>query len=498
MTAANGRMAVNIASSRRPSSASHDNKMNMISNTIELNSPEGYLDDAERDRFLEEYRLPSSLGEEIRAKILMWNPPGIYESKEDTASLDISFYRQEEKIHHDELVSDGGRPWYPISLIKDVSENPRKYYEMLWVWSPKIGDWDVFKQQLWRWQDFRCWQRDHRGVFEKSNHAANVTWRKRLYTKLGDTWNLSQLEGDEKLLNDFEWWKFYRKSKRKNVSQFRGDYGFPKYIEAVKKRLAQHGFTRALELDQDHTRQDKLTTWMEYLYYESWWHDRHIAEFKSQQTCYEMAWKEVVDLKAELADSGAKLMDWNSVIEHEHWLHFEEEAAREAAESAKSAMSAEMTTIETRGDLYQSHVLLVAGYKLDKANRSMALIKEQSDRIGFFYRKKTRCEIAQKKVDNHSILLHWILKQISLIEAELEEAKVAGGTSGGRNGGSRRDLDNAATEDQKCYVGGRSAGRRNSLAGAQTKARRKRSCHSVTVNEESSPQQLIKRARFEN
>ena len=81
-SAANGGLAENIASSRRPS-ASHDDKMNTIANTVEPSSPEGCINDADRERFLEEYRLPSSLGEGIRAKLL-WNPPDIYEAKEDT------------------------------------------------------------------------------------------------------------------------------------------------------------------------------------------------------------------------------------------------------------------------------------------------------------------------------------------------------------------------------------------------------------------------------
>ena len=193
---------------------------------------------------------------------------------------------------------------------------------------------------------------------------------------------------------------------------------------------------------------------MEYLYYESWWYDRHIAEFKHLQTWYEMAWREVIDSKAGLGDSGTELVDWNSVIEHERWLHSEEEAAREAVESAKSAISA---VVETETDPYRSPFLVAAERSLYRADKYIALIKAQRDRIGVFYRKKTRCEIAKKKVDNHSVLLHWILKQIPLIEAELaelKEAKAAGGTSGGRNGGS--------TEDQKCHVGRENGGRGSS------------------------------------
>lgn len=43
--------------------------------------------------------------------------------------------------------------------------------------------------------------------------------------------------------------------------------------EALKERLARHGFTRPFQLDEDAARQDKMTTWIEYLGYEYWWYD---------------------------------------------------------------------------------------------------------------------------------------------------------------------------------------------------------------------------------
>lgn len=42
-------------------------------------------------------------------------------------------------------------------------------------------------------------------------------------------------------------------------------------------------------------RQDKLTTWIEYLNYEYSWYDRYIRLFKKRQPEYDEAWQQLVD-----------------------------------------------------------------------------------------------------------------------------------------------------------------------------------------------------------
>lgn len=71
-------------------------------------------------------------------------------------------YREEERGHYYALVNDGGRPCYPIALLKEVSENPREYRELLRPWQGVYPDasvprWEVFDRQLSRWEDFRVW-----------------------------------------------------------------------------------------------------------------------------------------------------------------------------------------------------------------------------------------------------------------------------------------------------------------------------------------------------
>ncbi|KAF2176858.1 hypothetical protein K469DRAFT_698118 [Zopfia rhizophila CBS 207.26] len=58
---------------------------------------------------------------------------------------------------------------------------------------------------------------------------------------------------------------------------------FPIYVEAVKKRLTKHGFTRIFQPEEDPGLQDKLTTWIEYLGYEYWRYGQHALSNRQQQ-----------------------------------------------------------------------------------------------------------------------------------------------------------------------------------------------------------------------
>lgn len=53
-----------------------------------------------------------------------------------------------------------------------------------------------------------------------------------------------------------------------------GDWGFRDYTESVTTRLTKYGFTRPFQLEHNLDRQDKLTTWIEYLGYEHWFYDQ--------------------------------------------------------------------------------------------------------------------------------------------------------------------------------------------------------------------------------
>lgn len=110
-------------------------------------------------------------------------------------------YREIERGHYDALVNDGGRPCYPIALLEDVSENPKKYRAMLRPWqdSPDTNwpRWKVFSKQLQRWADFRVWQLVNRDIYDPdSAYIAFVEKMRRMWLVEGETEELAALEAD--------------------------------------------------------------------------------------------------------------------------------------------------------------------------------------------------------------------------------------------------------------------------------------------------------------
>lgn len=93
------------------------------------------------------------------------------ESPEDPREIS----KQSETEAYDNLVSDGGHPMYPIGLLESVSKDPDASYEMLKpLWrqprydtTSEMDHFDaraVFRRQWHRWQNFRKWQLNNRGI----------------------------------------------------------------------------------------------------------------------------------------------------------------------------------------------------------------------------------------------------------------------------------------------------------------------------------------------
>ena len=72
---------------------------------------------------------------------------------------------------------------------------------------------------------------------------------------------------------------------------------FSAYAEAMKRRLAQHGFTKPFQLQKDPMQQDALTTWVEYLNYEYFWLDWFSNAIQRLKPDRDQAWQKLKDSK---------------------------------------------------------------------------------------------------------------------------------------------------------------------------------------------------------
>ncbi|KAM0417218.1 hypothetical protein ACHAPT_012795 [Fusarium lateritium] len=214
----------------------------------------------------------------------------------------ITYHRMESKEHetvfYHQLVSDGGRPLYPIELIDEVLEKPDEYREILQPLQKLPGanvPFDIFQDQLQRWNNFRKWQKDNRGLEDENDtYAAYVKettyWRERdsldwAYAEFSANMQANPLF----LESDWETQQRIRDRERRFWRES-GCNGFADYFAAIKRRLANHDFIRPFELKEDPKQQDQLTTWIEYLGFEFWWLDKHAGDVERLAPEHDKAW----------------------------------------------------------------------------------------------------------------------------------------------------------------------------------------------------------------
>ncbi|KJZ68715.1 hypothetical protein HIM_11893 [Hirsutella minnesotensis 3608] len=367
----------------------------------------------------------------------------------------------ETEAYHD-LLKDGGRPLYPISLLDCVLTDPEEYYETLRLWQhPRDPDsWRLFRRQLQRWQDFRKWQKDNRGLDDDDDSfAAYVEWIKREdakdYTEAGYAKRLAEIEADPSCLQSE--WDLQRaeRERQRSSCRERDCDGFLDYAKAVKRRLARHNFTRPFQLMQDPKRQDKLTTWIEYLNFEYWWSDLYTDTVDRLEPHYDKSWQELVDSKVLRPHETKDFIRTDSSARQEQ---AEKDQAWNAVQRAKSEAGKIYTL--TQQDPKRSHIpksrrismLKAATAKMNVAKDRLESVKRRSDRIRGFIRRTFDYEDAKKDAARHSILLQWVLGQVPLVEAEmtLSEANEAGrGRIKRRKRSRTTDDDQSGKRDSK-------------------------------------------------
>ncbi|KAK2595004.1 hypothetical protein QQS21_007258 [Conoideocrella luteorostrata] len=363
-------------------------------------------------------------------------------------------YKQLEMEAYDNLVKDGGRPLYPIDMLELISQDPDAHHEMLGpFWRKRRFDnlterdsfypHDVLQRQWLRWQNFRKWQRDNRMMRiedEDDGFLAFVEKSKRECMEVNDLKGVAEIEADPTCLKQpgEQWYHMQRHRKwQRRWQREHGCKSFSDYEEAVKARLARHGFTRPFHLTEDPKPQNKLTTWVEYLGFEYWWLDRYTKSFERLKLKHDNAWVEVKEQGMVKDDETPEFVRTDASGTR---CQREEDRARKAVQDAESnAQNAYQKTQKDPNRLdipkeQRVQMLVKARKRLSKAREALDFTKRRSHLLIKFVRETFDYDDAREDVANQRNLLEWVVAETRSIEDEQRAAS---------------DEQKAATEDKQ-------------------------------------------------
>ena len=281
-------------------------------------------------------------------------------------------YLGQEREFYARLVKAGAQPWYPIHLIEDVFENPERYSELLRYWkleqSAEPHEWGVFRGQFQRWENFCKWRAARRERFSRGS-----------------------------------------------ISE---------YTEWAKESLAEDSFTPSFQLNEDPERQDKRTTWIEYLTYE------HIMGRKWKAYRYRPSKGGGLYRKwwGKLRASG--LLKPHETEEVVLALHLDQAYYREVADAedaedaASSALSSAERAIHGSAPPPSPHAqvsLETLRANLEAAEQGVELVRRRHVLIRQFYGATSIHRDQGRSAERHAVLLQWIRDQFPIIEHEMEQ-----------------------------------------------------------------------------
>ncbi|KAM3549396.1 hypothetical protein ARSEF4850_008876 [Beauveria asiatica] len=352
---------------------------------------------------------------------------------------------------YQELVDKGGRPLYPIDLIGDMYQDPDNYAEILWPWQLNISPVSpsgIFQKQLQRWRDFRKWQNDNRRREDNDDGGfpAYVEWSKHIIQRdKKPKWaakRLAEIEADPSCLKSSWEDKQWERERQRRYCRERGCRGFRDYTEAVKRRLARHGFTQAFKLKKDPKNQDTLTTWIEYLNYEYWWLDKYTSDIERLEPGHDKLWQELVDKKILRPHETKEFVRTaSSGMECEAEMDQAMKTVQRAESEAKRIYESTQKDPERlRIPKARRISMLEHGTeKLLAAKRRLGQAQSRSFLIIQFVRATFDYDEAKMDAARHRVLVEWVLDQVPLIEAEMNPCKANRRLgSGGRRATKRR------------------------------------------------------------
>ncbi|KAK0368110.1 hypothetical protein CLIM01_14527 [Colletotrichum limetticola] len=337
----------------------------------------------------------------------------------------------------------GGRPLYAIDLLEVVLNDPSAFVDMLRPWlNTSTGNRPetVFQRQLSRWQNFGKWQNDNRGrqdndggflaYIEKEKHFAKTE-----YTKEAGLRRIAEIEKNPACLQDE--WELHQSLRRRQryLCREHGCKGFEDYVVAAKRRLSSHGFSQRFDLDVDSGRQDKLTTWIEYLNYEYWWLDQYRNTIERLQAAYDKAWQELVTLDILRPHETEEFL---RTLESPMERGSEEEETQKNMEKAKARARDVFTLTQEHPDRIkipkQRRVAMLQNSTkgiLD-AEKRVRDVRARNDHITRFIRATSEYVDARKNDALQTELVRWVEDQVPLVTSKMmaQAERPANGHSG--------------------------------------------------------------------
>ncbi|SPQ25556.1 cfadbe27-7b0f-4699-b994-95ec62f90d82 [Thermothielavioides terrestris] len=307
------------------------------------------------------------------------------------------------------------------------------YRDVLRYWCHNEYDSPINGGQLGSSKAFRLWQLDNRCIGdEEAEFTAYIESEKRSRARREESTVLPDLDDPEGLENERRYWKERRKWRQQNVRENTGVDGFAGYVDAVKRRLAAHGFFKPFRLEQDPSRQDRLTTWIEYLNYAYWWDDRNSARLAVLQPQHEEAWRELQKLHPA---PGYHITEALLLSREEAEKRTRERLeAEKALENAKTQAKAvlELTKRDRDGPQpprfsseQRTAMVTEAHARYKEAKNALALIQTRNEAAARFRDQARDYALEKEKGDRHKTLIRWILDHIDAVEAEMKQVEKA-------------------------------------------------------------------------
>lgn len=210
---------------------------------------------------------------------------------------------------HEALVSDSGRPCYPIELGLEVFSDPGQYKDLFSYWQGESGVNEyslrlIFSLQLKRWKEFRQFQQKNRRYFV-----------------------------------------FHRR--------------FPEFQQKVLERRQRHGLDGDVQLLEDRDKQSKLDDWMEYQDYELREYERLEMDLMETQA-------QLASRRRALAEAGVSAFEGIQELDFANYYNLAIECGGEEAKAQNREKLAErkLRLAEKRSKVAESDDL---GEKVERA-----------------------------------------------------------------------------------------------------------------------------------